>query len=221
MGLFKLGLSIAIIPPTLLVSFILWENFIHYWHKPKRRNALESWLNETKSNQHLDNATSGEELESMLGKELSDSFYYFNLRMMRSLIVAGRYLNPFPEWQDRNILSVFEHLKWRLTRSNKRVKRMKDLVPVTEPNFKLLYNFHTISNESEMTATWIGQSTLFVQMQGLNILTDPHFRYTFFSNYLIFESEKYRKLVDRSQKAPQGAMPTGTVASCRYCFGLS
>ncbi|KAJ2838793.1 hypothetical protein J3B02_006338, partial [Coemansia erecta] len=34
----------------------------------------------------------------------------------------------------------------------------------------------SMSRDETMTATWLGQSTCFVQMQGLNILTDPIFK---------------------------------------------
>ena len=43
-----------------------------------------------------------------------------------------------------------------------------ELPPVTEPDFAFLNQ-----NRTKNTITWIGHSTLLIQMEGLNILTDP------------------------------------------------
>lgn len=40
-------------------------------------------------------------------------------KFYHSLSVAGRFVNPFIEWEDRNTTDLFQYLKWRLTRNNR------------------------------------------------------------------------------------------------------
>jgi N-acyl-phosphatidylethanolamine-hydrolysing phospholipase D len=76
--------------------------------------------------------------------------------------------NPFPTYVDRNFA---DFLQWSL------IDRIKGKKP-DKPTF---YNFKTVENDGQFlrnnkdafTITWIGHSTLLVQIDGLNILTDP------------------------------------------------
>ena len=99
-----------------------------------------------------------------------------------SLKIAGRWVNPFKEWQDRNTADIFAYLKWQFTRRNRNgvppENLLKITMPVDKPDFELLFRNSRHCNTSSdylFTVTWIGQSTLFVQMDGYNILTDPVF----------------------------------------------
>lgn len=76
--------------------------------------------------------------------------------------------NPFPTYEDRGF---GDFLQWSV------IDRIKGDKPVKPDS----YNFEYIKNdgeflrqnESEFTVTWIGHSTLLIQIDGLNILTDP------------------------------------------------
>ncbi|KAJ1802039.1 hypothetical protein LPJ56_006282, partial [Coemansia sp. RSA 2599] len=128
-----------------------------------------------------------------------------------SLMIGGRFVNPFETWRDK---TLWDFVRWLATRKSgngvpgDRQQLAKDL-PLAEPHYALLDGFSdqrsvrkrkdrvdsdaTKQNESPMcyaeypsveslerddtmTATWLGQSTCFVQMEGLNILTDPIFK---------------------------------------------
>ncbi|KAJ1957148.1 hypothetical protein EC988_000981 [Linderina pennispora] len=118
-----------------------------------------------------------------------------------SLFIGGRFVNPFDTWRDK---TLWDFVKWIVTRKtgnglpSDRSQLHNDL-PVILPHFHLLDAFSppsarrlrtlvedpayaeypdvsSLNRDSQITATWLGQSTCFVQMEGLNILTDPIFK---------------------------------------------
>ncbi|KAJ1721184.1 hypothetical protein LPJ53_004261 [Coemansia erecta] len=131
-----------------------------------------------------------------------------------SLMIGGRFVNPFETWRDK---TLWDFLRWVATRKTgnglprDKAKLIQDL-PLALPHYELLNAFshptkvrqtptsssssqESLAENSEsplcyaeypavesldrlatMTATWLGQSTCFVQMEGLNILTDPIFK---------------------------------------------
>lgn len=111
------------------------------------------------------------------------------------LKVLGRYVNPFPEWRETG---VWELLYWKLIYSmfqkprrlaweggiaadlstEEGKQKVESLLPVQSLNRDALWGTDRekpCAEADSMTYTWIGQSTCFVQMNGLNILTDPVF----------------------------------------------
>lgn len=150
-----------------------------------------------------------------------------------SMMVAGRYVNPFSEYRAQTVfefvfcrISELFHAKPRAGLPSD-IAVLKKLLPVCEPDFELLYqntkeyvldgkhsvvsldsslikessfkdNFSVkdgsfigsfkdglvphISNR--MTLTWLGQSCAFVQVPGINILTDPCFGSHLVSQYV-------------------------------------
>ncbi|KAJ1787900.1 hypothetical protein LPJ59_005646 [Coemansia sp. RSA 2399] len=120
----------------------------------------------------------------------------------RSLLIGGRYVNPFDSWRDK---TLWDFVRWLLTRTSgnglpaDRSQLERDL-PLATPHYPLLQHLAgqlrkdgmdgsngledyldypamaDIDREAAVTATWIGQSTCFVQMEGLNVLTDPIFK---------------------------------------------
>ncbi|KAJ1666054.1 hypothetical protein IW140_005848 [Coemansia sp. RSA 1813] len=121
----------------------------------------------------------------------------------RSLLIGGRYVNPFDSWRDK---TLWDFVCWLLTRTAgnglpvDRSQLETDL-PLATPHYPLLQHLAghlrndpdvvvddtdllysdypamaDIDKEAAVTATWIGQSTCFVQLEGLNILTDPIFK---------------------------------------------
>jgi N-acyl-phosphatidylethanolamine-hydrolysing phospholipase D len=111
-------------------------------------------------------------------------------KLFDSLKVAGRYVNPFLEWEDRNTTDIFAYIKWQLTRNNrngvpKDELELQKTLPLKTPNFEILFqktrdlseSWHHVPSKLDdcITVTWIGQSTCFVQIDGYNILTDPIF----------------------------------------------
>ncbi len=63
-------------------------------------------------------------------------------------------------------------LKWQFNRIGKvpSFSSARDLFPVIEPKWDIIN-----SKPNELTITWVGHSTLLVQIEGLTILTDPIF----------------------------------------------
>jgi N-acyl-phosphatidylethanolamine-hydrolysing phospholipase D len=111
------------------------------------------------------------------------------------LKVLGRYVNPFPEWRETG---VWELIYWKLVHSLlQKPRRMaweggiaadlgtelgrekvETLLPVQNLDRTGLWGTdrgQPCAEADQMTYTWIGQSTCFIQMNGLNILTDPVF----------------------------------------------
>lgn len=76
--------------------------------------------------------------------------------------------NPSPEFKE---ISVLDFLKWKIFEGRKG----------EIPDKPKQYHFNTVKNDGRLlrqntnqsTITWIGHSTLLIQTEGLNILTDP------------------------------------------------
>jgi len=65
----------------------------------------------------------------------------------------------------------FDFLKWRWERLSKKISPPESYTfPLAENNPAFLQ-----SNRSQNTLTWIGHATVLLQLNGKNILTDPHF----------------------------------------------
>lgn len=116
--------------------------------------------------------------------------------------MGGRYANPFPEYRPQTLYEFFYCRVAELFRPKPRggVPADKDeirrLLPAQRPDFDLLFRTSndyftpgaSIAMEAEdddelvlpaikdrLTLTWMGQSCAFVQMAGVNVLTDPCF----------------------------------------------
>ncbi|MGD2113369.1 MAG: MBL fold metallo-hydrolase [Gammaproteobacteria bacterium] len=79
--------------------------------------------------------------------------------------------NGFTNPQERNSTGLLDFLKWRWQRLFRDIPAHGTYdFPRAQPDIDFLRD-----NRSITTATWIGHATLLVQMDGFNILTDPHF----------------------------------------------
>jgi len=76
--------------------------------------------------------------------------------------------NPFPGFEER---SFGDFLKWVFGERRKALEENSH-APHT---FEVIPNDGSFlrSNHSSFTVTWVGHSTLLIQMEGINILTDP------------------------------------------------
>lgn len=86
--------------------------------------------------------------------------------LQRSVFENGRFQNPWPTWRPPSITNIF---KFGLSQDNSKVpsKQELDLVlPVLTPRFQE-------PPAEGVRVTWLGHSTVLLQMQGCNVLTDP------------------------------------------------
>ena len=74
---------------------------------------------------------------------------------------------------------ISDLLKWKLWErpaSLPSLKEIEDRLPVLTPDKNQLEQFHQQDDTKHgVQTTWIGHSTFLVQMEGINILTDPVF----------------------------------------------
>lgn len=115
-----------------------------------------------------------------------------NHERYNSLTVGGRFENPFEEYRVLTLFEFFLSRMLELFEGSARggvphADRLRELLPVHKPDFELLHGSTTADEELELppksdrlTFTWLGQSCAFVQISGVNILTDP-----LFGNYLV------------------------------------
>lgn len=121
-----------------------------------------------------------------------------------SLTIAGRFENPFEEYRIQTLYEFFlsrllELFEGKARGDVPRKDKLREMLPVFTPDFELLQQsslfldgFHAFNDhlsidivglpkfQDRMTVTWLGQSCSFVQISGVNILTDP-----IFSDHLI------------------------------------
>lgn len=82
----------------------------------------------------------------------------------------GRFDNPFPTWQPGNLLGLVEFMLLESDESG--VPNDRDELEKSLPSVRP--NFHA-GDPQNFRVTWIGHSTLLIQIDGFNILTDPIF----------------------------------------------
>ncbi|KAJ3286270.1 hypothetical protein HK104_009118 [Borealophlyctis nickersoniae] len=180
------------------------------WHRRHRRRALQlhwEYINGEKvlevvpdvDMEDLDEEEAGLAPGEAEGTREALAQSGWRQRLFTSLKFAGRFVNPFWEWKDKNATNIWEYLHWQLTRVNRngvpKDERVLALsLPSVSPDFELLRSFQSLTtpevseswvadasgfvnttSNSQMTLTWIGQSTCLIQMEGYNILTDPIF----------------------------------------------
>ena len=84
---------------------------------------------------------------------------------------GNRYFNPFPTFKVRGNLDILKWMIWD------RITGKRPSSNLAAPEFKEGVNNPDWlkQNRKQFSVTWIGHSTLLVQMDGINILTDPIF----------------------------------------------
>ncbi|XP_054910577.1 N-acyl-phosphatidylethanolamine-hydrolyzing phospholipase D isoform X3 [Poeciliopsis prolifica] len=87
----------------------------------------------------------------------------------------GRWTNPWPTWRFPSYSMLFRFLVLDTNHSN--VPTSKEVLdselPVLEPYF--VQNPDALDSHAGMRVTWLGHATVLVEMEGVNILTDPIF----------------------------------------------
>eukprot|EP01065_Artemidia_motanka_P008804 TRINITY_DN14457_c0_g4_i1.p1 TRINITY_DN14457_c0_g4~~TRINITY_DN14457_c0_g4_i1.p1 ORF type:complete len:566 (+),score=120.53 TRINITY_DN14457_c0_g4_i1:153-1700(+) len=90
--------------------------------------------------------------------------------------LVTRFLNPHPEWRDRNVSDL---IRWQWGRSGAQKKDpaaewvRANLPPAERPPTR--ESLRVPPPPGVVRTTWIGHATLLVQCAGLNVLTDPVF----------------------------------------------
>lgn len=78
------------------------------------------------------------------------------------------FYNPYPGFEERGLTDIF---KWTV------VDRIRGKKPQRPENYNFPLTINTgqylRENKSDFSVTWVGHSTLLIQVDGLNILTDP------------------------------------------------
>lgn len=84
---------------------------------------------------------------------------------------GNHYFNPFPTFQVRGNLDILKWMIWD------RITGKRPPINVTAPEFMKGENDPDWlrQNRTQCSITWIGHSTLLIQLDGVNILTDPIF----------------------------------------------
>ncbi|KAJ1882145.1 hypothetical protein LPJ71_010182, partial [Coemansia sp. S17] len=170
-----------------------WISSRRYQTVEKRRRQREST---TTAGKHGSNANM--DIDASTDKDSAVVQY-------ASLEIGGRFVNPFAGWRDKTLLDFVWWLATRKSGnglSSDELELERNL-PLAKPYFELLDTLtgdqhprrlrqtqsHATVDEyveypaiadlnkgNTITATWFGQSTCFVQLEGLNILTDPIFK---------------------------------------------
>ncbi|XP_027900108.1 N-acyl-phosphatidylethanolamine-hydrolyzing phospholipase D isoform X1 [Xiphophorus couchianus] len=87
----------------------------------------------------------------------------------------GRWTNPWPTWRFPSYSMLFRFLV--LDKNHSNVPTSKEVLdselPVLEPYF--VQNPEALDSHAGMRVTWLGHATVLVEMEGVNILTDPIF----------------------------------------------
>ena len=78
------------------------------------------------------------------------------------------FINPWPGSEDRGMIDLLRWGVWDRIAGKKPETKDKYDFPVVENDGKFLRE-----NINEFTVTWIGHSTFLIQLDGVNILTDP------------------------------------------------
>lgn len=82
----------------------------------------------------------------------------------------GRFDNPFSTWTQNSMIDAFKFTVLESDESSvpKTQKELNEQLPLVKPDF-------ATDSFDEFRVTWIGHSTMVIQVNGLNIITDPIF----------------------------------------------
>ncbi|XP_041833736.1 N-acyl-phosphatidylethanolamine-hydrolyzing phospholipase D isoform X2 [Melanotaenia boesemani] len=180
-GCARLNLASLLVLNSLQLPFIRWKNFSGgEFMEPSSSDRVAP--EETEGLVEDGVAPQGAAMNPRTQRKSSSSRKSFRLdyRLEEEVTKScrdkqGRWTNPWPTWMFPSYSTVLRFLLLEKNHSNVPTSRevLDNELPVIEPYF--VQNPDLSSSPPGLRVTWLGHATVLVEMDGVNILTDPIF----------------------------------------------
>ncbi|GMG13903.1 unnamed protein product [[Candida] boidinii] len=219
---FKIGLGI-LASYTTYTGYIYIRTQLEIYRRKKLFETSESADTQQQHQQQQQQQKLPDDNQIILSDSDESNIY-------KTLNVAGRFENPFPEYRPQ---TLFEFLLTRIlelfegrTRGGapKSEKELRELLPIYKPDLELIHSnaqgkqfleTNSVEDNNELpplcdrlTFTWFGQSCSLVQLSHFTFLTDP-----LFENYIVSKSLGPRRITPAAAKLDELPVPDFVMVS--------